>query len=392
VRRVQQDVNVVHDSALHDVDAMRWVAGGEVKRVFAEAQSGVIMPFEDSVAGLLRFESGAVGSLEVTWLSPRRVRELSVLGEKGLIVAGYADFRSPTLELQPFGAREGVAIPIEPQEPLAAELAAFVAAVRDGAPLLVTADDGLAALAVCDARTVAPQDLVETEPGVEARREVALEQRIDARAAAREQLARGRTTVQRGILDRRLRDRVGCPAVVHPRQKQRAERRLRIELVFLPDHELGPGLVDGFGPVSFGDEAHHRLRETFRRAPHAAPCVLFGRLRRLPLGRQAAVLVLLAAAGSRSRRQPARSGTTTSSLRCSSGSSGDHHPPGPPTAVERTAELHTQDGRSAGMGERRAGRRIKLAAEDLADEVVRQRAQISVGRAAFERSRSAHTR
>ena len=153
VRRVQQDVNVVHDSALHDVDAMRWVAGGEVKRVFAEAQSGVIMPFEDSVAGLLRFESGAVGSLEVTWLSPRRVRELSVLGEKGLIVAGYADFRSPTLELQPFGAREGVAIPIEPQEPLAAELAAFVAAVRDGAPLLVTADDGLAALAVCDALT-----------------------------------------------------------------------------------------------------------------------------------------------------------------------------------------------------------------------------------------------
>ena len=56
---------------------------------------------------------------------------------------------------------------IEPREPLERELSAFAAALRDGTPPLVTADDALAALAVADAltesaktgRPVVPQDL-----------------------------------------------------------------------------------------------------------------------------------------------------------------------------------------------------------------------------------------
>ena len=153
VARAQQDVNVIHDSAVHDVDAMRWVVGGEVERVYAEAQSGLIMPFEDSVFGLLRFDSGAAGSLDVNWLSPRPERSLSVLGEKGMLVAEYTDFRAPALELRRPGTSRSIAIPLEAREPLAEELRAFVAALRDGAPLPVTAEDALAALAVCDALT-----------------------------------------------------------------------------------------------------------------------------------------------------------------------------------------------------------------------------------------------
>jgi predicted dehydrogenase len=44
-------------------------------------------------------------------------------------------------------------IPVEPLEPLQQELAAFVAAIRDGAPPPVTAADALATLAVADALT-----------------------------------------------------------------------------------------------------------------------------------------------------------------------------------------------------------------------------------------------
>src|SRR6266545_3137992 len=50
-----QDVNVVHDSALHDIDVMRYVLGAEVERVFAEGRSDLDMAFEDSITALLRF-------------------------------------------------------------------------------------------------------------------------------------------------------------------------------------------------------------------------------------------------------------------------------------------------------------------------------------------------
>jgi predicted dehydrogenase len=166
-----QDVNVIHDSAIHDIDIMRYLLGAEVERVFAEARSDLSMPFEDSVTALLRFAptsaaAGATATLDVNWLAPQRLRDLTVRGTEGLFILDYA---AQTLELLPAhaplqraGARgwqrspgggEVIHIAVEPREPLLQELRAFAAAVRDGTPLPITAGDGLAALAVCDALT-----------------------------------------------------------------------------------------------------------------------------------------------------------------------------------------------------------------------------------------------
>ena len=172
MRERKQDVNVIHDSALHDIDSMRFVLGCEVESAFAMTQSGVRMPFEDSVAGVLRFkadgeDTGAIGSLEVNWLSPLRIRELTVLGTKGIFVLDYA---AQTLEFheavtRPPGAprdwstessrlRDPQAqIPIERREQLAEELAAFVEAVRTGNPMPVDGRDALQTIAVADALT-----------------------------------------------------------------------------------------------------------------------------------------------------------------------------------------------------------------------------------------------
>jgi predicted dehydrogenase len=167
-----QDVNVIHDSALHDIDAMRYVSGGEVETAFAMAQSGVRLPFEDSLAGLLRFaktgdEPAFVGSLEVNWLSPLRIRELTVLGTEGILALDYA---AQTLEfhraaVRPVGAPRdwstesshlrdpNAQIPIRRREQLAEELAAFIAALRDGTPMPISGEDALQTLAVADALT-----------------------------------------------------------------------------------------------------------------------------------------------------------------------------------------------------------------------------------------------
>jgi predicted dehydrogenase len=171
------DVGVVHDLAFHDIDVMRLLTGAEVERAYAETLTNIRTPFEDALNGTLRFRagepgSGVIGTLEVNRLSARIVRELSVLGDRGEFVL---DYREQSLEFRPAqslqadpqrqegplvrlqGAEPGqpVAIAVMHQEPLLAELSAFVDAVRAGGPMPVKNQDALAALEIADALTAA---------------------------------------------------------------------------------------------------------------------------------------------------------------------------------------------------------------------------------------------
>jgi predicted dehydrogenase len=168
------DIGVVHDLAFHEIDVTRLLAGCEVERVYAETQSDLRTPFEDAVNATLRFRGnerapGPIATLQVHWLSPRKVRELSVLCERGEFILDYQDqtlqFRpAQSLREGPGGGFESAAvylqgdeppapidIPIEKKEPLYEELSAFVNAVRSGSPMPVGNEDALAAIAVADA-------------------------------------------------------------------------------------------------------------------------------------------------------------------------------------------------------------------------------------------------
>ncbi|MBF6592067.1 MAG: Gfo/Idh/MocA family oxidoreductase, partial [Ktedonobacterales bacterium] len=72
-----RDVGVILDLATHDMDVMRYLCGAEVEHLFAETQQRVHQTNEDLVLGLIRFSSGAVGMLDVDWLTPTKVRELT---------------------------------------------------------------------------------------------------------------------------------------------------------------------------------------------------------------------------------------------------------------------------------------------------------------------------
>jgi len=146
-----RDVGVVHDLAPHDIDVMRFLLQSPVERVYAETLRGVATEHDDMLWGILRFANGVVGVLDVNWLTPLKVRRLSVLGEKGLL---QADYLSQQVSFYPkdsgLQSRDAApkAIPIENAEPLRLELEAFVDAVRRGVAPPVTAADGLAALEV----------------------------------------------------------------------------------------------------------------------------------------------------------------------------------------------------------------------------------------------------
>ncbi len=156
-----RDVGVVIDLATHDIDIMRLLTGSEVVRVHAETARRIHTEHEDLLSGLLRFADGSIGVLDINWLTPTKVRELMVTGEKGMFVVNYltqdlyfyennyvrTDWDAlSTIE----GVSEGdmVRPHIEKAEPLKVELDSFVRAVQGEPVSLVSGEDGLAALRI----------------------------------------------------------------------------------------------------------------------------------------------------------------------------------------------------------------------------------------------------
>lgn len=79
-----QDAGVVIDLASHDIDLMRYLTGEEIIRVFGETLQTINSDREDMFNGLLRFRNGTVGVLDVNWMTPTKIRRLTVTGARGM--------------------------------------------------------------------------------------------------------------------------------------------------------------------------------------------------------------------------------------------------------------------------------------------------------------------
>jgi predicted dehydrogenase len=155
-----RDVGVVVDLAPHDLDIMRFLTGSDPLRVYAEIERRVHTDYEDLVFGLLRFPDSVTAALEINWLTPTKVREILVLGERGLFKVDdltqdlyYYENSHASGELWSGlqtlkGVSEGAMtrFALQRYEPLRAELQAFLHAVENDTPVPVTGEDGLAAL------------------------------------------------------------------------------------------------------------------------------------------------------------------------------------------------------------------------------------------------------
>jgi UDP-N-acetylglucosamine 3-dehydrogenase len=158
-----RDVGVTIDLATHDIDIMRQVARSPITRVFAEKAQRIHSTHEDLFTGLFRFENDVVGLLDINWLTPTKIRELSVAGERGMFVVDYlqqdltfyensqADPKFDSIAMVS-GVSEGnmVKYAIHRIEPLRAELDAFTAAIRGDSAVIVGLQDGLAAVLIAE--------------------------------------------------------------------------------------------------------------------------------------------------------------------------------------------------------------------------------------------------
>jgi len=137
----------------HDFDCVRWLAGSDIERVYAEtanlkgAARGVdVADFYDNAVVTLRFRSGAVGTIDGTCPADYGYdARVEVLGTEGLLVVG--DLRGrPVIEVRDRDIG-GVSPthrtwPERFEQGYRDEIRAFVAAALNGEPPAVTGEDG----------------------------------------------------------------------------------------------------------------------------------------------------------------------------------------------------------------------------------------------------------
>jgi UDP-N-acetylglucosamine 3-dehydrogenase len=160
-----RDVGVVVDLAPHDLDIMRYLTGKEVERLYAETEQEIHTAHEDLFSGLIRFEDGVLGILNINWLTPTKVREVTVTGQCGMFLAnlltqdlyfyeneeaGGLDWNHLSL-LRGVGEGQMVRLRLHRREPLRVELEAFVAAAKGEPGSVVSGSDGLIALKLAQA-------------------------------------------------------------------------------------------------------------------------------------------------------------------------------------------------------------------------------------------------
>jgi len=143
------DVDVILDLMIHDLQITLAVAGEAPSDIRAVGVA-VLTDKVDLCHAWVEFPSGLVANLTASRVSAERIRKLRLFAHEGYFSVDYADqsVQSARLVVSPTGADiKPRLVEVTPQEPLAAELDAFVKACRGEPTPFVDGRTGAAALA-----------------------------------------------------------------------------------------------------------------------------------------------------------------------------------------------------------------------------------------------------
>ena len=159
----QKDVSVVWDLAPHDLSILYYWLGQPARSVSVLGRNCASGRHPDVAFMNLRFPSGVIAEVQISWLSPVKLRRTMVVGSKKMLL--YDDTESVEkvkvfdhgVQInapEDFGEfqlsyRTGdiVSPKIEPREPLTIEAEAFLEAVRTGRTPISDARFGLEVVA-----------------------------------------------------------------------------------------------------------------------------------------------------------------------------------------------------------------------------------------------------
>jgi UDP-N-acetylglucosamine 3-dehydrogenase len=160
-----RDASVLIDIGVHDIDMVAFITGARLHLLSAQGGMAVLNDRLD-FATLLLDANGCVASVESNWVTPVKIRELSITGTHGYCRVDYITqeaWFAPGQAFEPTGdydelvkqykAGTLIALPVRKREPLACELDVFLGGVRGGA--LPDPGIALASLRIAEEATAA---------------------------------------------------------------------------------------------------------------------------------------------------------------------------------------------------------------------------------------------
>jgi len=146
------NIGVFVDLAVHDIDVFRYLIGANPDKIEVQRLNVHSNSVEDAATAFLQYPS-ASGFIQVNWITPVKIRQLSVTGTRGHAELNYIEQTLSIYEhnvnpedfsekdfvefLGKYGKPMSRSVKVERAEPLSRELEHFVLAVRGGTELLV---------------------------------------------------------------------------------------------------------------------------------------------------------------------------------------------------------------------------------------------------------------
>jgi predicted dehydrogenase len=190
----QNDINVAWDLAPHDISIIMSIIGEQPVTVNCRGSAHITQGIEDVTTMCLAFAKQRTAIIHSSWLDPRKVREMTIVGSKRMIV--YDDV-APLEKIRIFDARVespphydtfaefqyayhygDMYVPyIKQEEPLKTECQHFLDCIKNGATPLTDGKQGLELVRILEAST---KSLAKGGAPIELARARAEDHRLDA--------------------------------------------------------------------------------------------------------------------------------------------------------------------------------------------------------------------
>lgn len=154
-----KDANVIIDLAVHDIDIMNYLMECSPDEIEANAGRALISEREDYAEIFLKYKN-TTGFIQVNWITPIKIRNLSVTGTKGYAEMDYISQELIVYEsnykkdfetfgdVVKFSKPNKVEVGVEKGEPLRLELLDVIEAVKQNKEPMVNGSVGLEALKI----------------------------------------------------------------------------------------------------------------------------------------------------------------------------------------------------------------------------------------------------
>jgi predicted dehydrogenase len=84
--KIRRDENALWSLGVHDLSVILYLIGEEPSEAWAHGQSFLTEGVQDVVFCYLRFPSGKVAHMQLSWLDPQKMRKMTVVGREKMVV------------------------------------------------------------------------------------------------------------------------------------------------------------------------------------------------------------------------------------------------------------------------------------------------------------------